>query len=157
MTRTLHKQFIKDNKSFTKINKNIKGISQNTTCGITFLNHHEKEKKIKWPVMNVNDSVTKCKFDNLYGAKHSTIDGINRAIGVSLAGKKVLVIGYGDVGKGCVQSLKAQGARIYVAEIDPICALQACLEGYQVITVDDGLDYIDIYVCATGNKIVIST
>ena len=103
----------------------------------------------------MNDSVTKSKFDNIYGCKHSLIDGINRATDVMISGKKALICGFGDVGKGCAQAMKSSGARVYVAEIDPICALQACMEGFEIVRIEDVLDQIDIYVTATGNKGII--
>jgi adenosylhomocysteinase len=115
----------------------------------------EKEGKLICPFINVNDSVTKSKFDNIYGCKHSLVDGLNRATDVMISGKKVLICGFGDVGKGCAQAMKGSGARVYIAEIDPICALQACMEGYEVITVEEGLHEIDIYITATGNKGII--
>ena len=108
------------------------------------------------PFINVNDSVTKSKFDNIYGCKHSLIDGINRATDVMISGKKVLICGYGDVGKGCAQSMSGSGARVYVTEIDPICALQACMEGYEVVRVEDVVSQMDIFVTATGNKGIIT-
>ncbi|HUI48840.1 MAG TPA: adenosylhomocysteinase, partial [Acidimicrobiia bacterium] len=111
---------------------------------------------LMFPAINVNDSVTKSKFDNLYGCRHSLIDGINRATDVMIAGKVAVVCGYGDVGKGCAQSLRGQGARVIVTEIDPICALQAAMEGYQVTTLDDVVEYADIFVTTTGNKNVLS-
>lgn len=101
--------------------------------------------------------MTKSKFDNIYGCKHSVIDGINRATDVMISGKKVLVLGFGDVGKGCAQAFKASGARVYITEIDPICALQACMEGFEVVRIEDVLDKVDIYVTCTGNKGIIKT
>jgi adenosylhomocysteinase len=116
----------------------------------------ERAGTLAFPAINVNDAVTKSKFDNLYGCRHSVVDGINRATDVMLAGKIVVVLGYGDVGKGCAQALKGQGARVVVTEIDPICALQAALEGYQVTTLEDIVEQADIFVSATGNKNVIT-
>jgi adenosylhomocysteinase len=116
----------------------------------------QKAGTLAFPAINVNDSVTKSKFDNLYGCRHSVIDGLNRATDVMLAGKICVVLGYGDVGKGCAQALKGQGARVVVTEIDPICALQAALEGYQVTTLEEVLETADIFVSATGNKNVIT-
>lgn len=107
------------------------------------------------PTINVNDSVTKSKFDNNYGCRHSLPDGLNRATDVMIAGKKVLVCGYGDVGKGCASSMKGCNARVYVTEVDPICALQACMEGYQVVQIEDVIGEIDIFVTATGNRDII--
>lgn len=115
---------------------------------------HEKGMLI-CPTINVNDSVTKSKFDNNYGCRHSLPDGLNRATDVMIAGKKVLVCGYGDVGKGCASSMKGCNARVYVTEVDPICALQACMEGYQVVQIEDVIGEIDIFVTATGNRDII--
>ena len=115
----------------------------------------EKEGKLYCPFINVNDSVTKSKFDNIYGCKHSLIDGIYRATDVMVAGKKVLICGYGDVGKGCAQCMKGAGARVYVTEIDPICALQACMEGFEVVKLEDVVGDMDIFVTATGNRDII--
>ncbi|HEY6213735.1 MAG TPA: adenosylhomocysteinase, partial [Vicinamibacterales bacterium] len=112
--------------------------------------------KLLFPAINVNDSVTKSKFDNLYGCRHSLVDGINRAVDVMLAGKTCVVLGYGDVGKGCADSLRGQGARVIVTEIDPICALQAAMEGYQVATLEDVVETADIFITATGNKDIIT-
>src|SRR6266850_435557 len=115
-----------------------------------------KAGKLLFPAVNVNDSVTKSKFDNLYGCRHSLLDGLNRATDVMLSGKVAVVFGYGDVGKGCCQALKGQGARVIVTEIDPICALQAAMEGYQVATLEDVLESADIFITATGNKNIIT-
>ncbi len=133
-----------------------RGVSEETTTGVHRLYRMEKEGKLLVPAFNVNDSVTKSKFDNLYGCRESLIDGIKRATDVMIAGKTAVVCGYGDVGKGCAQSLKAFGAKVVVTEIDPICALQAAMEGYQVKTVEDTLGTGDIYVTATGNRDVIT-
>ena len=132
------------------------GVTEETTTGVHRLYEMEKAGSLLFPAINVNDSVTKSKFDNLYGCRHSLIDGIFRASDVMLSGKVAVVCGYGDVGKGCAQSLKGQGARVIVTEIDPICALQAAMEGYQVLTLEDTLDYADVYVTTTGNKDVIT-
>ncbi len=132
------------------------GVSEETTTGVHRLYRMEKEKRLLVPAINVNDSVTKSKFDNLYGCRESLIDGIKRATDVMIAGKTAVVCGYGDVGKGCAQSLRAYGAKVVVTEIDPICALQAAMEGYQVLTVEDTLGVGDIYVTATGNRDVIT-
>lgn len=113
------------------------------------------QNKLICPCINVNDSVTKSKFDNIYGCKHSLIDGINRATDVMISGKKVLIAGYGDVGKGCAQAMRGSGARVFISEVDPICALQACMEGYEVVTIEEIVDKIDIFVTATGNKDII--
>lgn len=113
------------------------------------------QNKLICPCINVNDSVTKSKFDNIYGCKHSLIDGLNRATDVMLAGKKVLIAGFGDVGKGCAQAMRGAGSRVFISEVDPICALQACMEGYEVVTIEDFVDKADIFVTATGNKDII--
>jgi adenosylhomocysteinase len=134
----------------------IKGISEETTTGVHRLYEMAKQGGLKSPAMNVNDSVTKSKFDNLYGCRESLLDGIKRATDVMIAGKRALVLGYGDVGKGCVKSLRAQGANVYVTEIDPICALQAAMEGLQVVKIEDVVEDIDIFVTATGNCNVIA-
>ena len=135
---------------------NIKGVSEETTTGVHRLYQMEKEGRLLFPAINVNDSVTKSKFDNLYGCRESLADGIKRATDIMVAGKVVLVCGYGDVGKGCAQSMCGFGARVLVTEIDPICALQAAMEGYEVTTVEDALPLADIYVTATGNYHVIT-
>jgi len=136
--------------------KNIKGISEETTTGVHRLNEMANEGILACPAINVNDSVTKSKFDNLYGCRESLIDGIKRATDVMIAGKIAVVIGYGDVGKGCAQALKGMGATVYVTEIDPICALQASMEGYRVVTMDDVASIGNIFVTCTGNLNVIS-
>jgi len=146
----------RDPKLWTKISANIRGVSEETTTGVNRLYQLAREGKLLFPAINVNDSVTKSKFDNLYGCRESLVDGIRRATDIMLAGKKVLICGYGDVGKGSVQSLKGSGTRIYVTEIDPICALQAAMEGYQVVNLDDMVEEIDIFVTATGNWHVIT-
>lgn len=135
---------------------NVKGISEETTTGVHRLYEMHKNGELKVPAMNVNDSVTKSKFDNLYGCRESLVDGIKRATDVMIAGKIVMVCGYGDVGKGCAQSLRALGATVWISEIDPICALQAAMEGYRVMTVDDAVASVNIFVTATGNLNVIS-
>ncbi len=136
--------------------KNIKGISEETTTGVHRLMEMAQSGTLGCPAFNVNDSVTKSKFDNLYGCRESLIDGIKRATDVMIAGKKAIVIGYGDVGKGCAQALRGMGATVYVTEIDPICALQAAMEGYQVVTMDDACCYGNIFVTCTGNLNVIT-
>src|SRR5712672_3579793 len=141
---------------FAEIAKKIQGVSEETTTGVHRLYEMQKAGKLLFPAINVNDSVTKSKFDNLYGCRHSLIDGLFRATDVMISGKVAVVCGYGDVGKGCCQSLKGQGARVIVTEIDPICALQAAMEGYQVLTLEDALPYADIYVTTTGNKDIIT-
>ncbi len=134
----------------------IKGVTEETTTGVHRLYQMEEDGSLLFPAMNVNDAVTKSKFDNVYGCRHSLVDGIMRATDVMISGKVAVVCGYGDVGKGCCQSLRGQGARVIVTEIDPICALQALMEGYEVKRVEDVLDYADIYVTTTGNKNVIT-
>ena len=134
----------------------VKGISEETTTGVLRLYEMEKAGTLKVPAINVNDSVTKSKFDNLYGCRESLVDGIKRATDVMLAGKTAVVNGYGDVGKGCAVSLRGQGARVLVTEVDPICALQASMEGYEVTTMDDAASRGDVFVTATGNLDVIT-
>lgn len=141
---------------FTKNTPLIRGISEETTTGVHRLYQLAAEGKLPFPAINVNDSVTKSKFDNVYGCRHSLVDGLNRASDVMLSGKVAVVCGYGDVGKGCCQSLKGQGCRVIVTEIDPICALQAAMEGYQVLTLEDAIEYADIFVTTTGNKDIIT-
>lgn len=138
-----------------KIVPDIKGVSEETTTGVHRLHQMMNEGKLLFPAINVNDSVTKSKFDNIYGCRHSLVDGIMRATDIMLAGKTAVVCGYGDVGKGCVESLRSQGARVIVTEIDPICALQACMAGLEVKTIEDALPFAEIYVTATGNKDII--
>jgi adenosylhomocysteinase len=135
--------------------ENIRGVSEETTTGVHRLNHMAREGTLLFPAINVNNSVTKSKFDNIYGNRHSLIDGLNRATDVMIAGKVAVVLGYGDVGKGCVQALAGQGARVVVVEVDPICALQAAMEGYEVTTMDDIVEEGDIFITSTGNYHVI--
>ncbi len=141
---------------WTRVAAGLKGVSEETTTGVHRLYEMMKAGTLLFPAINVNDSVTKSKFDNLYGCRHSLTDGILRASDVMLAGKVAVVCGYGDVGKGCAQSLKAQGARVVITEIDPICALQAAMEGYQVTTLDEVVATADLFVTATGNKEIIT-
>jgi adenosylhomocysteinase len=141
---------------FERLAKDLRGVSEETTTGVHRLYEMELDGSLLFPAINVNDSVTKSKFDNLYGCRHSVIDGLNRATDVMLSGKSALVLGYGDVGKGCAQALKAQGARVSITEIDPICALQACMEGYTVVRLDDVLETADVFITATGNKDIIT-
>jgi len=141
-----------DPKKWTTMAESVVGVSEETTTGVHRLYQMAKNGELLFPAINVNDSVTKSKFDNVYGCRHSLPDGIMRATDVMLAGKTVLVCGYGDVGKGSAQAMKNAGARTLVAEIDPICALQACMEGYQVTTLDDVIDTVDIVITTTGNK-----
>ena len=145
-----------DPKYWTKMAEGIVGVSEETTTGVHRLYEMAKKGELLFPAINVNDSVTKSKFDNLYGCRESCVDAIKRATDVMVAGKKVVVAGYGDVGKGTVQSFKGLGATIYVTEIDPINALQACMEGYQVVTMDDACKYGDIFITTTGNVDVIT-
>ena len=134
----------------------IRGVTEETTTGVHRLYQMEKEGRLPFPAINVNDSVTKSKFDNLYGCRESLVDGIKRATDVMIAGKIALIAGYGDVGKGCAQSLRGLGANVWVTEIDPICALQAAMEGYRVVTMDEAADKADIFVTATGNVSVVT-
>lgn len=140
----------------THLLKDIKGVSEETTTGVARLYDMAKKDELKMPAINVNDAVTKSKFDNLYGCRESLLDGIKRATDVMIAGKVALILGYGDVGKGSAQALRGQGATVMIAEIDPICALQAAMEGYRVVTLDDVADQVDIVVTATGNFHVVT-
>jgi adenosylhomocysteinase len=149
------KEFVTHPQRWTQTRDAIKGVSEETTTGVHRLYQMAEAGTLPFPAINVNDSVTKSKFDNLYGCRHSLTDGIMRASDVMLAGKVAVVCGYGDVGKGCAQSLKGQGARVIINEIDPICALQAAMEGYEVKPIEDTLDYADVYVTTTGNKDII--
>ncbi len=142
---------------WTNAGKKCKGVSEETTTGVHRLYEMQKAGTLLFPAINVNDSCTKSKFDNLYGCRHSLIDGLFRATDVMLSGKVAVVCGYGDVGKGCCQSLKGQGARVIVTEIDPICALQAAMEGYQVLTLEDTLSYADVFITTTGNYKIITS
>lgn len=141
---------------YSNIQANIQGVTEETTTGVHRLYTMEKEGRLPFPAINVNDSVTKSKFDNLYGCRESLVDGIKRATDVMIAGKIAIVLGYGDVGKGCAQSLRGLGATVWVTEIDPICALQAAMEGYRVVTMEDAADKADIFVTSTGNVSVIT-
>ena len=141
---------------WTTIAKNLKGISEETTTGVKRLYQMAEKGALLFPAINVNDSVTKSKFDNLYGCRESLIDGIKRATDVMIAGKVAVVCGYGDVGKGCAQALRGFGAKVIITEIDPICALQAAMEGYEVTTLEDTLDKADLFVTATGNCDIIT-
>ena len=141
---------------YSNILKNIKGVSEETTTGVHRLYQMKEKGTLPFPAINVNDSVTKSKFDNLYGCRESLVDGIKRATDVMVAGKVALVLGYGDVGKGCAQSLKGLGATVWITEVDPICALQAAMEGFRVVTMDEVCDKVDIFVTATGNYHVIT-
>ena len=152
----LGRELKKDPRRWTQIARGMRGVTEETTTGVHRLYEMEKAGKLLFPAINVNDSVTKSKFDNLYGCRHSLIDGLNRATDVMLAGKMAVVCGYGDVGKGCAQALKGQGSRVVVTEIDPICALQAAMEGYQVLRLEDVLSRADLFVTTTGNVDVIT-
>jgi adenosylhomocysteinase len=145
-----------DSQRFTRMAGGIKGVTEETTTGVHRLYQFAAEGHLLFPAINVNDSVTKSKFDNKYGCRHSLIDGINRATDVLIGGKVAVVCGYGDVGKGCADSLRGQGARVIVTEIDPICALQAAMDGYQVARLEDVIGTADIFISATGNKDVIT-
>jgi adenosylhomocysteinase len=145
-----------DPQFWTRMSKDIRGVSEETTTGVGRLYRMMEAGELLFPAINVNDSVTKSKFDNIYGCRHSLVDGLNRATDVMLGGKVAVVCGFGEVGKGCAQALRGQGCRVVVAEIDPICALQAAMEGYEVNTVDEWVDRADIFVTATGNRDVIT-
>ncbi len=152
----LRRELKKDPERWTRMSKDLRGVSEETTTGVHRLYQMMEAGTLLFPAINVNDSVTKSKFDNLYGCRHSLTDGILRASDVMLAGKIAVICGYGDVGKGCAQALKGQGARVVITEIDPICALQAAMEGYQVTTLEDVVKTADIFVTATGNKNIIT-
>ena len=152
----LREGFETDKTKWTKISESVKGVTEETTTGVLRLYQFAAAGDLAFPAINVNDSVTKSKFDNKYGCRHSLIDGINRGTDVLIGGKKVLVCGYGDVGKGCAESVKGQGARVVVTEIDPINALQALMEGFDVETVEDAIGEADIVITATGNKDIIT-
>jgi|TARA_Y100000310_G_scaffold137574_1_gene136514 adenosylhomocysteinase len=147
--------YLEDKNKWASIVKEVKGVSEETTTGVHRLYQMMKDKKLLFPAINVNDSVTKSKFDNLYGCRESLADGIKRATDIMVAGKTVVVFGYGDVGKGCAQSMRGFGARVIITEIDPICALQAAMEGFEVKTVEETLNEANIYITATGNKDII--
>ena len=149
LTQIIHEKY-------PQLLNDIKGVSEETTTGVARLYEMAKKGMLKMPASNVNDAVTKSKFDNLYGCRESLLDGLKRATDVMIAGKMALILGYGDVGKGCAQALRGQGATVYIAEIDPICALQAAMEGYRVVTLDDVAEEVDIVVTATGNYHVVT-
>jgi adenosylhomocysteinase len=153
---TLRRSIAADPTRFTRASQDIKGVTEETTTGVHRLYEFERDGTLLFPAINVNDSVTKSKFDNKYGVRHSLIDGINRGTDVMIGGKVAVVCGYGDVGKGCAESLRGQGARVLVTEIDPICALQAAMDGLQVVTLDDVVGSADIFITATGNKDIIT-
>ena len=156
----LYKAILKTNKEkpgwYAKLGAAIRGVTEETTTGVHRLYQMEKEGKLLWPAINVNDSVTKSKFDNLYGCRESLVDGIRRGTDVMLSGKVAMVAGFGDVGKGSAASLRQAGCRVMVSEVDPICALQAAMEGYEVVTMEDAAPRADIFVTATGNKDIIT-
>jgi adenosylhomocysteinase len=152
----LGRNLSEDPHKWTRMAAGIQGVTEETTTGVHRLYEMYEQGMLLFPAINVNDSVTKSKFDNLYGCRHSLIDGINRATDVMIAGKTALICGYGDVGKGCAQSLRGQGARVLITEIDPICALQAAMDGYQVVRLKDVVDTADIFITATGNKNIIT-
>lgn len=156
LMKLLVKTYAENPTRWTAVAKAVRGVSEETTTGVHRLYQMMNEGKLLFPAINVNDSVTKSKFDNIYGCRHSIVDGLNRAMDVMIGGKVAVVCGYGDVGKGCAQALKGQGCRVIVTEIDPICALQAAMEGYEVTTIEDTLGRADIYVTTTGNKDVIT-
>jgi adenosylhomocysteinase len=153
---TLQRSLESDPQRWTRIAAGIKGVTEETTTGVHRLYQLAETGDLLFPAINVNDSVTKSKFDNLYGCRHSLIDGINRATDVMIGGKVAVVCGYGDVGKGCAESLRGQGARVIVTEIDPICALQAAMEGYEVRMLEEVVGTADIFITATGNKDIIA-
>ena len=152
----LNRTLEEDPQRWTRVAADIKGVTEETTTGVHRLYQFADQGKLLFPAINVNDSVTKSKFDNLYGCRHSLIDGINRGTDVMIGGKTAVILGYGDVGKGCAESLRGQGARVLITEIDPICALQAAMEGYQVVTLEDVVATADIFITATGNFNIIT-
>jgi adenosylhomocysteinase len=154
--RLLGRTLEEDPQRWTRVAAHIKGVTEETTTGVHRLYELAQQGQLLFPAINVNDSVTKSKFDNLYGCRHSLIDGINRGTDVMIGGKTAVILGYGDVGKGCAESLRGQGARVLVTEIDPICALQAAMEGYQVVTLEDVVETADIFITATGNFNIIT-
>jgi adenosylhomocysteinase len=154
--KLLGRCFDEDPQRWHKVAAACQGVSEETTTGVHRLYEMQRAGTLLFPAINVNDSVTKSKFDNLYGCRHSLIDGLFRASDVMVSGKVAVICGYGDVGKGCAQALKGQGARVIITEIDPICALQAAMEGYQILTLEETLPYADIYITTTGNKDIIT-
>ncbi|MBO7937176.1 adenosylhomocysteinase [Streptomyces antibioticus] len=151
----LNRTITDGSQKWTQLASEIRGVTEETTTGVHRLYEMQRDGELLFPAINVNDAVTKSKFDNKYGCRHSLIDGINRATDVLIGGKTAVVFGYGDVGKGCAESLRGQGARVIVTEIDPICALQAAMDGYQVTTLDEVVDKADIFITTTGNKDII--
>jgi adenosylhomocysteinase len=154
--RLLRDSLAEDPQRFTRMAEGMKGVTEETTTGVVRLYERQANGTLLFPAINVNDSVTKSKFDNIYGCRHSLVDGINRATDVMIGGKTAVICGFGDVGKGCAEALRGQGARVIVAEIDPICALQAAMQGYEVRKLESVLDEGDIFITATGNKDVIT-
>ncbi len=152
----IRRTLAEDPGKWARVGERVRGVSEETTTGVHRLYEMVAAGTLLFPAINVNDSVTKSKFDNLYGCRHSVIDGLNRATDVMLSGKTAVVLGYGDVGKGCAQALKAQGARVVVTEIDPICALQACMEGFTVARLQDVVRSADVFITATGNRDIIT-
>jgi adenosylhomocysteinase len=152
----LRQEIVRDPQRWTRVASKIKGVSEETTTGVHRLYQMMEAGSLLFPAINVNDSVTKSKFDNIYGCRHSVIDGLNRATDVMIAGKLAVVCGYGEVGKGCAQALRGQGARVVVTEIDPICALQAAMEGYEILRLETVLEKADMFITATGNKDIIT-
>jgi adenosylhomocysteinase len=154
--RLLERSLEEDPQRWTRVAAEIKGVTEETTTGVNRLYQMQQTGDLLFPAINVNNSVTKSKFDNIYGCRHSLVDGINRGTDVMIAGKLAVICGFGDVGKGCAASLRGQGARVVITEIDPICALQAAMEGYQVVTLEDVVETADIFVTATGNKDIVT-
>jgi adenosylhomocysteinase len=152
----LRRELSRDRQRWTRISANVKGVSEETTTGVHRLYQMMEAGTLLFPAINVNDSVTKSKFDNIYGCRHSVIDGLNRATDVMIAGKLAVVCGYGEVGKGCAQALRGQGARVVVTEVDPICALQAAMEGFEIKTLESVVEQADIFITATGNKDIVT-
>ncbi|MEO8382198.1 MAG: adenosylhomocysteinase [Acidobacteriota bacterium] len=152
----MRQELTRDPQRWTRVAKDIRGVSEETTTGVHRLYQMQETGTLLFPAINVNDSVTKSKFDNIYGCRHSVIDGLNRATDVMIAGKLAVVCGFGEVGKGCAQALRGQGARVVVTEIDPICALQAAMEGFEIRTLESVVEKADIFVTATGNKDIIT-
>ena len=152
----LRREIARDRQRWTRVAANVKGVSEETTTGVHRLYQMMEAGTLLFPAINVNDSVTKSKFDNIYGCRHSVIDGLNRATDVMIAGKLAVVCGYGEVGKGCAQALRGQGARVVVTEIDPICALQAAMEGFEVKTLESVVEQADIFITATGNRDIVT-
>ncbi|MEX2252727.1 MAG: adenosylhomocysteinase [Thermoleophilaceae bacterium] len=156
LLRLIESSLEEDSERFTNIAAGLKGVTEETTTGVGRLNQMAETGDLLFPAINVNDSVTKSKFDNIYGCRHSLVDGINRATDTLLSGKVTVVCGFGDVGKGCAESLRGQGARVVIAEIDPICALQAAMQGFEVKPLEDVVETADVFITATGNKDIIT-